>query len=146
MKFLPFDHYTLESEATPDELNQRWREHTAAETASADRITAFSGQVTPSGFRLRPTYLLLKPFVPVLWGRFEPRDGKTYIHVEAVLSTRWLLWLAAPFILFNVLVFRTGQNAFFWSVGLLATAWFFSMLAFWGDAGRSRQKLSDIFQ
>ncbi|MDA0832556.1 MAG: hypothetical protein O2955_00625 [Planctomycetota bacterium] len=146
MQWLPFDHYTFESEATPEELAARWNNVTTARSGSLANGVEFRGDVTTNGFRLRPTYLLLKPFVPVIYGRFESCARKTIIHVDVVLSTRWLLWLAAPFILFNVLVFRTGQNVVIWSCGLLVTAWFFSMLAFWGDAGRLRQKLSDAFR
>ncbi|MFN0199569.1 MAG: hypothetical protein ACKVT0_22685 [Planctomycetaceae bacterium] len=142
MKWLPYETFDLTSESSPAELVGRWQNHLSS-AASGNRD--FSGTVTEAGFQLRPMYLLLKPFTPVVWGRFDVDDRRTTIHVEMVPSPRWLLWLTCPSILFNVLIFRVGWSVIGWSIGLLILTWYFSMLSIWGDAGRARQKLAELF-
>jgi len=146
LKIMPFDSYVIETTSLVSELVTRLQLHTEQPHFIRTELpnSEFVGWVSDEGFRLKPVMRTGASFVPELFGRFVCHSEGTQVVVEVIPSSAALTVIAALAGTIGMMVFYSGSRVYLAISGEIVLAWFFSVMGFWLDAGKSHANLVNV--
>lgn len=148
MKLLPYDRFEIEVPGALSDVVATLRAQVVPKSflPVVSSRSAFQGDVSETGFVVRPLAGAHLPFLPELHGELVQNGNAVRVTVQHVPNTAVLLFITAVFGLLCMLIFNEGATVFATAAASTVVAWFLSVCGFWLDGGRSQEKLEKVFR
>ncbi|MFS0519424.1 hypothetical protein ACEYW6_32670 [Nostoc sp. UIC 10607] len=154
MKVLPYDSFTILTDDPLPIVLQRL--NALVEPTKTFRFSTkhapYQGSISESGFQISRIIHYDNSFLPVIRGRFEVKSDQTVIHVQmnahpfvmAFLGFWFLCWYSAVISMTLAGAMPNNTAALVTGMPILILIIFWG--AFWSEANRSRNELTQIIQ
>ncbi|MBK1884383.1 hypothetical protein JIN85_18340 [Luteolibacter pohnpeiensis] len=157
MNWLPYDCWTIDSPLDVPTLVPALKERIEPtkwfRTFWSNKHTPLEGQIHNGGFSASRVIHSRNSFLPILYGIFAPKQGGTIIQVRMmphpVVIAFMSCWLgmAGLFALTGIIAALDGED---WMIGFISIGMFcfgaiITYSAFWAEAGKAKQIISEVF-